>query len=89
MDPVELGRLGGAQRDRRLPDRAVMAERSRKGGLARAARLPRARLVQIAMLGVAARLGAARAKIEATARVTKRIGRQPIVLGVRLGRVDS
>lgn len=55
VDRVALGKLAGAA-PHRLPPLTVRRERSRKGGLARAANQPREKLSEIGQLGVRARM---------------------------------
>lgn len=81
VDRAALGRRGGSQKDRRPTDPAVLADRARRGGLARARNLSPERLREIAMLGVAARTRSSAVKSGLGVRAGTLV-----VFGVRLGR---
>lgn len=83
IDYAALGRAG-ATAPGRYHDPAKLRERSRKGGLARAARLSKERLREIAMLGVKARESMTPEQWREAQR-KRRFG-STVVLGVRVGR---
>ena len=86
-----LGKASAMAPYRRLPEYEKRVERSRLGGLARAANQSKERLSEIARLGVEARLAKLsandRSAIAKKAAAVRRFG--PAVFGVRLGRCAS